>query len=315
MKHYFGIAVVACSMFFSSAFALKCVTPLPTFTDMYTDASVAFRGTVSNVVFTAATGSTSACVESGSAQEKIGSYAFTFTVHEPLKGEVPSTITLTRSVDEVHCVRGGGCADLQQGEEYVVLTEDKQTLAGGLCSACPYLPVNEFVQPEPAESCVCTMQYDPVCGVDGVTYGNACAMACAKVAEAHSGECVTMPEVDLTCTSRYDGCNTCSVTEGKIGGCTKMACFAHNREKCLAHDFVLLKPAHELIIKQTVEKYLAQFSDAERVGATQVLIDKVAAKKADIQMILATSLFLPESPELRRYQLMLEVLAAIDSLL
>jgi hypothetical protein len=45
------------------------------------------------------------------------------------------------------------------------------------------------------------------------------------------------------------------------------------------------------------------------------LIEKVATKKAEIQYTLAVSLFVAWSPELRRYQLMLEVLAAIDSML
>lgn len=36
--------------------------------------------------------------------------------------------------------------------------------------------------------CICTLEYDPVCGCNDVTYGNACAANCAEV-DYTPGEC------------------------------------------------------------------------------------------------------------------------------
>lgn len=37
--------------------------------------------------------------------------------------------------------------------------------------------------------CVCLMVFDPVCGCNGKTYGNACEAECAGIEEYIQGEC------------------------------------------------------------------------------------------------------------------------------
>lgn len=42
---------------------------------------------------------------------------------------------------------------------------------------------------------MCTMQYEPVCGINGVTYGNSCMAQGAEI--AYAGECSAMVDSDL----------------------------------------------------------------------------------------------------------------------
>ena len=37
--------------------------------------------------------------------------------------------------------------------------------------------------------CVCTYDWDPVCGYDGRTYSNACKAGCNRMGIAYYGEC------------------------------------------------------------------------------------------------------------------------------
>ncbi len=39
------------------------------------------------------------------------------------------------------------------------------------------------------EDCVCTAQYDPVCGCNKKTYGNSCNASCASIDVDYVGEC------------------------------------------------------------------------------------------------------------------------------
>lgn len=51
----------------------------------------------------------------------------------------------------------------------------------------PFLTIGNLIWS--ANSCVCTADYTPVCGVNGVTYSNACVASCVGVEVDYSGEC------------------------------------------------------------------------------------------------------------------------------
>lgn len=64
---------------------------------------------------------------------------------------------------------------------------------------------------------MCTEQYDPVCGVNGITYGNSCMAGGMDI--AYEGECLTA-DPEAVCTMQYDP--VCGI-DGKTYGNTCVA--------------------------------------------------------------------------------------------
>ena len=47
-----------------------------------------------------------------------------------------------------------------------------------------------------------------------------------------------MIRTPIIVTSWYDGCNTCRVNNGNIGGCTRMMCFREDTHRCLEYNTI-----------------------------------------------------------------------------
>jgi hypothetical protein len=72
---------------------------------MYADANIAFRGVVTDVNFVYDDTDEDYCNDMDADSSKLGTHTFTFAVEEELKGNVNSTISLTRTIDALHCTR------------------------------------------------------------------------------------------------------------------------------------------------------------------------------------------------------------------
>lgn len=153
--------------------------------------------------------------------------------------------------------------------------------------ACLFLLLWSFVF---SQEKTCTMEYDPVCGIDWVTYSNNCvAVHQNNTKVSYPWECYkdlrTNGVIPIACENWYDWCNTCEIgIEWEQLKCTKKSCKEVLNPRCISYYYAILQDTHKNLIKSVIEERFSTLSQYESLLMSTSLYWKTIDLISDLEI-------------------------------